>query len=97
LNGNSGQNQPDTTEKKNRELSDKLMSDKLRISSRIQKLLEVRQAIAKMANDHLRNCNKETLKGLKLKSSENAYCMDVGEKPCEKGALINFSMIAVCD
>lgn len=97
MNGNKAQSQPDAAEKKNRELSDKLMSDKIKISARIQKLLEVRQAIAKMGTEHLRNCSRETMKGLKLKSSENGYCMETGENPCDKGALINFSMIAVCD
>lgn len=85
------------SEKKDRELTEKVMSDKLKNSARIQKLLEVRRAVAKMASDHQRSCNQEQLKNAKLKSTDDGYAMEVGEKSCDRSALINFSMIAICD
>lgn len=73
------------------------MNDKLRVSARIQKLLEVRRAVNKMATDHQRSCNQEQLKSVKLKSNEDGYAVNIGDRPCDRSALINFSMISVCD
>lgn len=73
------------------------MSDRLKNSSRIQKLLEVRRVVGKMGTDHQKTCNKEQLRTMKLKNTDDGYAMDVGDRSCERSSMINFSMISVCD
>lgn len=50
-----------------------------------------------MAIEHCQNCNRETVKGFRLAHGEDGYALEIGDRPCEKAAMINFSIIAVAD